>query len=545
MSETTATAGGQAPIGGRPPSEGAGPPPGGRLLPEGAGRPLPADGGFEDLVDALCALRCVLLPDAREQLAYQLPTRVRRNLRLEGSPVEFARHLVRLCREQVRLGCLLRWILYLEERGRSSLAAARAAEPLVHAEEWEQLYRLLPEGTTDADVDLVRRELAEHSPDLVAEAFETARTDRLAPAEAPPHTAWDRLVDLTEMTVPEGAELPLRIFCSLLPCAVPLRDCADLLLLWGGGRREGTAAPPGPRAPARLVVHVTQGRSRDRYDVEYWTVLSERRGRPPDFCGHGHTPHMEAERIGAHVGGLLTLLEVDHRTGYHEGVRVELVARLDLLRRLEAERWQEAGEGDRRLGSRAQVVYRAEELVDPARGDTAQARRTCARRWEGLASAREVLHLDTAHEAGQRRRRGGRTYREPLVERLQDDRIVALSVPSHLDECHMSVWSALMIGVPVVVWRSADNGPGASPWLNLGKVGREVMVPPERIRALPKALHQSRSGCVSPDDTGYIEESFEVAVFYHDTLPVLPAPRPMTPPQHPTAPLGRGSKGLP
>ncbi|WP_241480241.1 effector-associated domain 2-containing protein [Nocardiopsis halotolerans] len=516
-----------------------------RTPPGGPGPPVSADGGVEELVDALCEIRCVLLPWSREQLVYQLPTRIRRNLRMEGSAVEFARNLVRLCLDQVRLGCLVRWILHLEEGGRSSREVARAAEPLLHAEEWEQLCHLLPVGTTDDDVRLVRRELREHHPDAVGRAFEAARPDRFALSEAPPRTAWDLLVDLAEMSVPEGGEIPLRVFCALLPAAVPLRDCADLVARWSGEGRDDPSAPQASRTPARLVVHVTQVGSRDRYDVEYWTLLSERRGRAPDFCDHGHAADVDPERIGDHVGGLLTLMEVDRRTGHHEGTRVELVGRLDLLRRLEAERWQEAGEGGRRLGARAEVVYRAEELVDPARGDTERARRTRARRWEGLEDTCEVLHLDTAHAAGERTRRDGRTYREPLAERLQSDRIVVLSVPSHLDDCHMPVWSAITIGVPVVVWRSANNGPGISPWLNLGKVGREVAVSPDRIRALPKALHQSRSGCVSPDDTGYIEESFEVAVFYHDSLPVLPAPRQMTLPQHPTAPLGRGSKGLP
>lgn len=499
---------------------------GGRPPP---GRQAPAEEGEGALIDALCDVRHVFSQESREQLAYKLPQRIRRNLRLDGSAARFARELVRLCREQVRLGCLVRWILYLEEGGRSAWDVARAAETLVHAEEWGQLCHLLPEGTTATDVCLVREELRAHGPARVAEAFEAARVDQPVLSEAPPVTAWDRFVDLAEMSVPEDRELPLRVFCSLLPTCVPLTACGDLIDLWGGGRRDRQLPQPMSRAPARLVVHVTQGESKDRYDVEHWMVLSERQGQAPDFCVHGCAPGMAPERIGDYVGGLLTLMEVDHRTGHHEGRRIELVGRLGLLRDLEAERWQEAGEGDRRLGARAEVVYRAEELVDRSRRDTERARRTCTRRWEGLERTHEALHLDTVHEAAKRRRKGGRTYREPLAERLQDDRILVLSVPSHLDDCHMSVWSAVMIGVPVVVWRSAANGPGISPWLNLGKVGREVMVSSERIRALPGALHQSRSGCVSPDDTGYIEESFEVAVFYHDSLPVLPEPRQMTP----------------
>lgn len=510
MSEVTAPAEGRIPLGGT-----------------GSGVPLPPEDD-ETLVDALCEIRHVLIQESREQLAHKLPTRIRRNLRLDGSAVGFARELVRLCRDQMRLGCLVRWILYLEEGGRGSREVARAAESLLHVEEWEQLIHLLPEEATPADVRLVREELRGHAPAVVAEAFEAARSDRFAPDEAPPDTAWDRFVDLAEMSVPRDGEPPLRVFCSLLPSYLSLPSCGELLLLWGGGRRDRPTMPAGTRVPARLVVHITQSEQRDRYDIDYWTVLSERRGQEPDFCFHGQAPRLAAENLADHVSGLLTLMEMDHRVGHHESVRVELVARMDLLRVLEADRWQAAGKDGHRLGARAEVVYRAEELVDEARADTAPARLTCARRWRSLDDAREVRHLDTAHEPEIRTRKDGRTYREPLAPRLQDDRILVLSVPSHLDECHMTVWAAIKVGVPVVVWRSASHGPGIGPWLNLGKVGREVKVSPDRIRELPKALHESRSGGVSAGDTGYIEECFEVAVFYHDSLPVLPDPRQMT-----------------
>lgn len=515
---------------------------------EGPVPPRVDESDYSRLAKALCAVPCVTAPDQQQMLLGKLP-RVRSGVNLNAVPVVFTESLVARCRESRLLGVLMRWIGYLSEEGRSWREASLIAEPLVREEEWDQVGQAIPEATRQ-QVDAVREELLRHSAASVREDADRVRGPRHI-ALTPADTAWHTFVALSEVPGQDG-EPALVVFCALLGARGALRS-APLLEGWGGGSvPAGTtvAAGPdaGPDAPARLVVHVGRGEERDRQDLRYWTVLRERRGEQPDFCDSGTLRGVAPGRIADSLGVLLGLVEIDHRRDHHEGrMRVEVVGEVDLLRELEADRWQEArgGAGGRPLGARAEVVFRAAELVDPARRDYDAGREAVGRRWTALLRCGSGLHLDTAYEAETKERLSGRTYQEPLEDRLADDRIAILSVPSHLDDCLQSVRSAIRFGVPVVIWRSANNGRGIGPWLNLGKTGREVTVSADKLLDIPQVLHKSRSGGVSPEDCGYIEESFEVAVFYHDSLPVLPDPPPLTAGSIRTAPVDRGSKGLP
>ncbi|GAA1446616.1 hypothetical protein [Nocardiopsis tropica] len=498
---------------------------------EGPVPPRVDEADYARLAKALCSVTCVTSPEYHELLLGKLP-RVRSGINRNAVPVVFTDALVGRCRESRLLGVLMRWIGYWSDDSRSWRTAALIAEPLVREEEWAQVSQAIPEATRQ-QVDTVREELVLYDAADFREIADRVRGAR--PIDrTPSDRAWHTFVALAEIPGREG-ESALVEFCAILGARGALR-CAALLEGWGGGSApEAPGAPPGPDAgedvPARLVVHVERGEERDRHDLRYWTVLREHGGDRPDFCDSGTRKGVTPDRIADSVGVLLGLVEVDHRREHHRGrMRVELVAELDLLRELEADRWQEAGgaAGAPPLGARAEVVYRAAELEDPSRRDYDAGRRALGRRWAALLRCGSGVHLDTAHEAQTKERLSGRTYREPLEDRLPDDRIAILSVPSHLDDCHQSVRSAIRFGVPVVVWRSADNGRGIGPWLNLGKTGREVTVSSEKLQSIPQVLHKSRSGGVSPDDSGYIEESFEVAVFYHDSLPVLPDPPPLT-----------------
>jgi len=506
---------------------------------EGPAPPRVDEADYARLAKALCSVTCVTSPEYHDLLLGKLP-RVRSGVNRNAVPVVFTDALVGRCRDSRLLGVLMRWIGYWSDDSQSWRTASLIAEPLVREEEWDQVSQAIPEATRQ-QVDTVREELDRYDAAAFREDADRVRGSRHID-RTPSDTAWHTFVALAEIPG-AGGESALVEFCAILGAGGVLH-CAGLLEGWGGGAVPDPAGgPPGPGAwqdvPARLVVHVERGEERGRHDLRYWTVLREHRGDPPDFCDSGTRRGVTQDRIADSVGVLLGLVEVDHRRDLHGGrMRVELVGELDLLRELEADRWQEAcaGPGRLPLGARAEVIYRAAELEVPTWRDYDAGRKSLAQRWAALFRCGSALHLDTAHEAETKERLSGRTYREPLEDRLVDDRIALLSVPSHLDDCHQSVRSAIRFGVPVVMWRSANNGRGIGPWLNLGKTGREVTVSSEKIQAIPQVLHKSRVGGVSPDDSGYIEESFEVAVFYHDSLPVLPDPTPLAASSIRTAP---------
>ena len=78
----------------------------------------------------------------------------------------------------------------------------------------------------------------------------------------------------------------------------------------------------------------------------------------------------------------------------------------------------------------------------------------------------------------------------------------------------------------MIIWHCGDGPRPVGSWLSPVQMEREVTVSSNDMTELPAALLSSRSGRVSPSDYGYIESSSEIAVIYHDTLPVLPPPPP-------------------
>ena len=80
----------------------------------------------------------------------------------------------------------------------------------------------------------------------------------------------------------------------------------------------------------------------------------------------------------------------------------------------------------------------------------------------------------------------------------------------------------------MIIWHSGSGARAVGDWLSPVQEEREVIVSSDDIENLPRDLLLSRSGRVPPSDSGYIEKSFEIAVMYHDTLPVLPVSPPMS-----------------
>ncbi|WP_262391402.1 hypothetical protein [Nocardiopsis sp. CNR-923] len=144
----------------------------------------------ERLARALCDVEHVYSPRHREQLVQYLPSAVRRSADLSGEASVFARALVRRCHQHRRLGCLVRWVLYLEDRGRSALAAADAARPLLVEEEYELLVQHL-DVRDPCDVGTVREDLSGVPFDQVEAVFERVRPATFRVDTPEPVTVWD------------------------------------------------------------------------------------------------------------------------------------------------------------------------------------------------------------------------------------------------------------------------------------------------------------------------------------------------------------------
>src|SRR5699024_11366834 len=94
-----------------------------------------------------------------------------------------------------------------------------------------------------------------------------------------------------------------------------------------------------------------------------WTVLSRGRGDAPDFRAHWLDRDVASDEIGLRVGSRLDMMLEDSAAAHHRGTRVELVAPLDLIAEVRAERWQSGRtRGGRLLGAVTEVVYRAEDV---------------------------------------------------------------------------------------------------------------------------------------------------------------------------------------
>ena len=503
-------------------------------LPEGGPRQHARGGAVtpeehESLADALCEISYVQDAEGQRDLLHCFPTRIRQEVST-GPTYRFALQLVSACARRRRFLHLTRWVLRRDGGSIQAQAFAEEAAARVREEEEQVLGPMLARDAAPepeimrGDLTAVRRDLA-----LIPCQGETRdgyRTIRASHGSRggdlpPPETLWDALVNLAELPAIQDPP-PTARFCALVARVFPRLGCCDLLSRWGS-TDPTEALPPAPpeTLPARLVVRVSRSRA-DRFDLESWTVLSRGRGEAPDFQAHWLDRDVSSDEISLRVGSRLDMMLEDTASTHHRGTRVELVAPLDLIAEVRAERWQSGRtRGGRLLGAVTEVVYRAEEVLDRQRAEVRRVQERFAGRWTLLARERQGKVFDLFHS--------GELDERLIAKRLDDGTVVGLSVPRGLDQTFLSVTWAMRTGVPVIIWHSGGGGRAVGDWLSPVQREREVIVSSDDIENLPRALLLSRSGRVLPSDYGYIEESFEIAVMYHDTLPVLPeSPPPMS-----------------
>lgn len=480
----------------------------------------------ESLVDALCEVAYVQDREGQSDLLSCLPLRIRREVGT-GPVYRFALRLITACETQGALLPLARWVLRKDARSVAAEALAAEAAPYVREAEDTVLGPVLVDtataeaATVGGDLTTVRAELTRLPCETgVRGSYRSIRADHVGKGGGlpPPETAWEALVNLA--LLPAFADpSPAARFCAWLAQAYPTLACADLLGQWGGtGAVAPVPAPPPEDLPARLVVRVSRS-CRERYDLESWSVLSDGRGGPPDFTEHWMDRDVAGDEVSVRVGSRLDLMLADSRAAHHRSTRVELVTSLDLMAEAVAERWQNGRTRQGQpLGERAEVVYRDEALLDRRDPEVRSAQKRFSQRWAGLFRDGRAAVFDLFHAADMNERL--------IAKRLDDDTVIGISVPHGLGEAFLSVALAVRSGVPVIIWHFGDGPRPVGSWLSPVQMEREVTVSSDDMTELPAALLSSRSGRVSPTDYGYVESSSEIAVIYHDTLPVLPPPPP-------------------
>jgi hypothetical protein len=328
--------------------------------------------------------------------------------------------------------------------------------------------------------------------------------------------------EFAEFTARDGVP-PVLILCTQLSRDHPELSCAALLSAWGEPTRWRPPFDPPASAdgPARLIVWVSSGASRDRYELESWAVLRQRGDGLPEFWAHWVDREVASGEIARRIGERLDLVEEEARILRHTGLRVELVVGLDLMSALRVESWQNEGSGDRpALGDRAELVYRAAEVTDHRFEAVGKIRQLTRERWESLEQRGNANVVDLFH--------AGDMDEILLHRRLGNEDIICLSVPGGLKQPVEHVVRALEVGVPVVVWHCGTREGSVGDWLNPTRLVGEVTLTAEQVHGLPSTLFRCRSGDASFEDSVYVENPFEAAMMYHDQLPVLPPRPPMS-----------------
>ncbi|GAA1110601.1 hypothetical protein [Nocardiopsis metallicus] len=471
------------------------------------------------IVEALCEIDNLAEERGQATLLRYLSTRTRNRVRTGAAEV-FAESMVDHCARNYSFLELSRWLPARESGSRPALAVVELLRPFVAAEENETLAHQLP-GSTWPDLDEVRQQLSRIPCEgRIRAVYEQVRGGLVAQGRLPaPNTAWEALVALADFTARDGVP-PVLIMCTQLSRDHPGLSCAALLSAWGEPTRwrPPLDPPASVDGPARLIVWVSSGARRDRYELESWAVLRQRGDGLPEFWAHWVDRDVASGEIARRVGERLDLVEEEARILRHPGLRVELVVGLDLMSALRVESWQNEGAGDRpALGDRAELVYRAAEVTDHRFEAVGKIRQLTRERWESLEQRGNANVVDLFH--------AGDMDEILLHRRLGNEDIICLSVPSGLKHPVKHVLRALGVGVPVVVWHCGEREGSIGDWLNPVRLEGEVTLTAKQVYGLPKVLFDCRTGAGSTEASVYIENPSDVAMMFHDQQPVRP-PRP-------------------
>lgn len=468
------------------------------------------------IVDALCEVDRLSEEQGQTSLLSYLASSSAQRRVPTGSLMVFAERLVDHCVRRFALLDLSRWLHRWEDGSLQAERVVKLVRPLVEKEENETLSAQLFDAA-GADLDEVRRQLTPVAcEDMVRIAFRKARSRSAAPGRLPePNNAWEALVCLSQFTAVKG-EPPVRGLCKQLAKILPALPCAGLLRHWG------STSPPQfiwgdpelVHTPARLVVWVNPGARRDQVELESWAVLSQQSGGEPEFLEHW-VDRVSRDRVADRLGDRLGQLAEDVRARNHSALRVEVIASVAQMCALRVELWQSQEVlGRERLGTRAELVYRAAEVADHRSGTAGNAWRHARKRWGSLERKGKACVLDLFHK-------GDISERLP-PRRWNDERVICLSVPGGLERPVRHVHDALEGGVPVLVWHSGTQNGSVHDWLDPVRLKGEVTLTADQVHGLPATLLRSRTGKASDQDSVHIEDGFAVALMFHDDLPVRP-----------------------
>ncbi len=469
------------------------------------------------IVDALCEIDRLSGEEGQVSLLGCLTSSgAHRHVRT-GALMTFAERLVDHCVRRFTCLDLSRWLLRWEDGSLQAERAVKLIRPLVEKEENETLSVLLF-GASGDDLDEVRRQLTPVAYEgMVRVAFSRARSRRSALERLPePNNAWEALVYFSQFTA-ENGEPPVRGLCRQLAKLLPELSCVGLLRHWGStsegeflwGERDPVSTP------ARLVVWVNPGARRGLLDLESWAVLSQQSGEEPEFLEHWMDRDVTPDGVAVRMGDRLGQIEGDVRSRNHHALRVEVIASVAQMCDLRVELWQsQEALGRERLGTRAEMVYRATEVADHRSDQARNTMQRARKRWGVLERKGEACALDLFHK-------GDISERLPS-RRWDHERVICLSVPGGLEQPVRHVHDAIDDGVPVLVWHSGARSGSIHDWLDPVRLKGAVTLTADQVYGLPAALLRSRTGKASDQDSVHIEDGFAVAVMFHDDLPVRP-----------------------
>ncbi|MGW5876914.1 VMAP-C domain-containing protein [Nocardiopsis terrae] len=480
---------------------------------------------------------------------------------------EYVLQVSQLALAEQRLAELMRIVYFLDQGSVSARRAWSRVEPLIVREEEDRLLAGIGSARREEARRILGglrdrfargREGAEPT-EREREAYLEAMGPRALNMSVPePTCLWECFTDLAEAPRYDGAA-PLSLFAERLEDEGDHRDRTGVgaLRQWIALRSLGEGPAPGhgdgptedadageagedDSPPARLLVWFTltgpeeseeDGRGRHeqpdpgddpRFWVKSWNVLSPEPGRPPQI-GPANilNTRVVPGKFPETVFQLLHRLKGHPWCHHHDRIRVELIAPFDVLMGLEARHWEPPSSllSQRiRLGIDAEIIYRVEEFLLLGDVEHDFARRSVRRRWGRIDREREAHMVDRQCDEIPESVR--------FVEYATNERVILFATGHHEPEdVYRDIHSAMMVGVPVILWRTRQRSSRET--FRAVLAGKEEKVPLEAVASLPALLRESGRGTVEPLG-GRITDSLDVGMIFHDLLPHPLEPSPLS-----------------